>query len=301
MRKGKFTQFRSMSTATIEGTSHVISAVGTTSVLNVANDVDDIGDTMDRPMGPRPDQRSAAYESIFGRPSVAHHQYGNAQPSSSLQPYRQPPYDVAGQGYYHQQQQPYPAQYDAQAAYLQPQPSQYGQQYPPPSAYRQSYYQPPAQPAYPVHNNHLSVSSQQQGYARSLASSSHSMGVLVSPPPIEPPDPNLESLTRAGMTPAQAYQAQVYSRNPNGQHPSAMDDPNHDFRSVSSSPPQHRPQSYADNHQPPKLGIQPPDPRIDIDFMDGELSGSSSTGDFASAGALCCNCQASADTHVIVF
>lgn len=39
---------------------------------------------------------------------------------------------------------------------------------------------------------------------------------MIAPPPEEPPDLSLEALTRAGLTPAQAYQAQVYANGPKG-------------------------------------------------------------------------------------
>lgn len=46
-------------------------------------------------------------------------------------------------------------------------------------------------------------------------SSSHNVGII-SPLPEEPPDPGLEALTTTGLTPAQAYQAQVYLNSPAG-------------------------------------------------------------------------------------
>jgi len=52
--------------------------------------------------------------------------------------------------------------------------------------------------------------------ARSLASAPYATGAV--PQRADDfPDPNLEALTRSGLTPAQAYQAQVYRNNPAGQ------------------------------------------------------------------------------------
>jgi RHO1 GDP-GTP exchange protein 1/2 len=47
-------------------------------------------------------------------------------------------------------------------------------------------------------------------------SAPHATGVIA-PHPDEPPDASLEALTRAGLTPAHAYQAQVYLNSPAGQ------------------------------------------------------------------------------------
>lgn len=54
------------------------------------------------------------------------------------------------------------------------------------------------------------------GRARSVVSSPHAAGII-SPLPDDPPDESLEALTRAGLTPAQAYQAQVYRNSPANQ------------------------------------------------------------------------------------
>ncbi|KAJ3765875.1 hypothetical protein FB446DRAFT_427799 [Lentinula raphanica] len=45
--------------------------------------------------------------------------------------------------------------------------------------------------------------------ARSIHSSTNGPGIIA-PKPEEPPDPSLEALTKSGLTPAQAYQAQIY-------------------------------------------------------------------------------------------
>lgn len=71
------------------------------------------------------------------------------------------------------------------------------------------------------------------------------MGVIV-PLPEEPPDPNLDALTRSGLTPAQAYQAQVYLNGPQRYQPSPM-------------PPSRTP-------DPPRLGIPVDSSRLNVDF-----------------------------------
>ncbi|OJT06723.1 Rho1 guanine nucleotide exchange factor 1 [Trametes pubescens] len=191
---------------------------------------------MDRPMGPRkPDKRNAAYESIFGRPSATHHHQqhppGPGQFAPSPQPYQPPP--QPGQAY------PYYPQYSSQldrrtsTSSFRPPPTQYQplQQPGPSPTYRQSFYPANSQQAAPgppqaYSSQHLPQ--QPPGYARSLAPPSivsrarsvgHSPGVIA-PLPEEPPDAALEELTRAGLTPAQAYQAQVYMNSPLGQQAS---------------------------------------------------------------------------------
>ncbi|CCM01353.1 uncharacterized protein FIBRA_03403 [Fibroporia radiculosa] len=171
---------------------------------------------MDRPFGPRePDKRHAAYESIFGRPSASHHHQTTPplhypQVQLSPQPNGQP---------YPQYHQPYAPQLarrksnSSRAASVN-YPPQY--QVPPP---RQAYY--PSQQGYPQFqqpyanypNPHNLGAPSVISRARSIASSP---GVIV-PQPEEPPDAGLEALTRAGLTPAQAYQAQVYMNDPMGQ------------------------------------------------------------------------------------
>ncbi|KAI0773286.1 CNH domain-containing protein [Trametes elegans] len=184
---------------------------------------------MDRPMGPRkPDKRNAAYESIFGRPSATHHnQQLPGQFTPAPQPYQYPP--PAGQA------APYYPQYNPQVdrrtsvSSFRPPPSQYSQQTAPSTLGGQSYYPPNPQatqavppPAYPP--PYAQSQRQQLGYARSLAppsivSRARSVGNspgVIAPLPEEPPDAGLEELTRAGLTPAQAYQAQVYMNSPMG-------------------------------------------------------------------------------------
>ncbi|KAI0738597.1 CNH-domain-containing protein [Daedaleopsis nitida] len=182
---------------------------------------------MDRPMGPRrPDKRGAAYESIFGRPSATHHNQlhpqGQFSPSPVPGPYpQQPPQQPAGQPY------PYYSQYassqldrrTSQSSYRPP--SVYQQQQASPSL-RQSYYPSnnPSQPYSPAPPAGYQPQQypRQHVYAGSLAppsvvSRARSVGNspgVIAPLPEEPPDPSLEALQHTGLTPAQAYQAQVY-------------------------------------------------------------------------------------------
>ncbi|KAF9006045.1 hypothetical protein BDQ17DRAFT_327221 [Cyathus striatus] len=244
---------------------------------------------MDKPMGPRgqpPDKRHAAYESIFGRPGVAHHQ--SPLPPANYPQYipQQPPPPPAI--YY--QQQPYPPGGDRRTSYSSstyapsahghaPYPTQQPQGAS--SIYRQSPF-----PNHPQH--HLSQSTYSQSHShsshpytpslappslpsrtRSILSNSNSSGVIV-PQPKEPPD-----TIHPGLTPAQAYQAQVYQNNPPPppdrtpyRTPTALSDRN--------SYPQSQNGLSGRPHDPPRLGIslERDDGRLGIDF--GANSGSSS-------------------------
>lgn len=168
-----------------------------------------------RPAGPRQpavqhtgDKRTAAYESIFGRPSTSHHNL--AQPPSGLNysasvrttPAPQP----NGQQYLYPTQQQHhhlPQRPTSHSPSAHPQQQQ--------SLYRQSFgqtsqqYQPNSLSPPSVHSR-----------ARSLVGAPHTSAVIA-PHPNDPIDASLEALTRAGLTPAQAYQAQVYLNSPAGQ------------------------------------------------------------------------------------
>ncbi|PBK72403.1 CNH-domain-containing protein [Armillaria solidipes] len=162
-----------------------------------------------------PDKRHAAYQSIFGRPT--HH-----QPPPPPQYY--PQYQDRRTSYVSYQQPPPPLP-NAQYIYRQPPPMQYGYPYAPSG----SSLAPPT-----------SITR-----ARSVASNPNGMGVIV-PLPEEPPDPNLDALTRSGLTPAQAYQAQVYLNGPQRYQPPPM------------------PQSRTPD--PPRLGIPVDNSRLNVDF-----------------------------------
>ena len=208
---------------------------------------------MDRPLGPRqPDKRNAAYESIFGRPSASHHQL-NSHPGHFPQYQQGSPPNGQQYAYYAQQ---YPNYVDRRTSgSSRAQSINYPQQPPaPPSTYRQSYLPPPQ--GYPPHQPPPANYSQSTSLAapsiisraRSLASSPG----VIAPPPEEPPDASLEALTRAGLTPAQAYQAQVYANGPMGgqQQPPS--------RQLQPAP-----------HDVPVLGvnIETDDGRLGIDFV----------------------------------
>ncbi|KAK0488995.1 hypothetical protein IW261DRAFT_1557493 [Armillaria novae-zelandiae] len=162
-----------------------------------------------------PDKRHAAYQSIFGRPT--HH-----QPPPPPQYY--PQYQDRRTSYVSYQQPPPPLP-NAQYIYRQPPPMQYGYPYTPSG----SSLAPPTGIT----------------RARSVASNPNGMGVIV-PLPEEPPDPNLDVLTRSGLTPAQAYQAQVYLNGPQRYQPPPM------------------PQSRTPD--PPRLGIPVDSSRLNVDF-----------------------------------
>ncbi|KAI0272327.1 CNH domain-containing protein [Gloeopeniophorella convolvens] len=216
---------------------------------------------MDRPLGPRqPDKRLTAYESIFGRPGASH-QLSEQRPLSN-QSYPPP-------ANYSPSQYPYPSaqpQYSTAALdrHNSFSPHPYLAQQPPPPNSRQSFYAPsPPQnqswnySAYPYH--HPQYPHPQSSHA-SVTSSPLSPGVVV-PPPDDPPDPSLEALTRQGLTPAQAYQAQVYHNNvmtppqgPWGPRPQSSHQP---------PPPQQQQQPQHQQQQQQRLSAYDydPDPR----------------------------------------
>ncbi|KAK7056393.1 RHO1 GDP-GTP exchange protein 2 [Paramarasmius palmivorus] len=188
-----------------------------------------------RPLGPRQqptgDKRHQAYESIFGsRPSASHH-----QPPTHLQYPHHPQ-----QNFYYQQPP------DRRASYA---PSFTSNPYPYPNAYQQPrqphphpMHYPPRYMASPYGGNSLAPPSI-VSRARSINSNPHAQGIIA-PQPEEPPDPALEALTQRGLTPAQAYQAQVYMNSPGQQAlPIALQNLQHD-----SAGPNH-------STDPPRLGI----------------------------------------------
>ncbi|PAV20204.1 CNH-domain-containing [Pyrrhoderma noxium] len=244
--------------------------------------------TMDRALGAHPDKRTAAYESIFGRPSASHHQYQRPPPQSTVtyaQGYHQHT-EYAAQNYYYQQQQ-YDPRYDAQVAYAQAVQQTYPQQSYSPSYRQQAYYvqqqqqqqqmqlqqqqQQQQQQQYAMYNQPHQVQHNNLAppdhYARSLASSSRSAGIIAPQPSIhEQIAPGTEAMVREGMTPAQAYQAQVYSSNYSN-YPSPNVGPG---QLVSTTLQESRSQRNARNSgQGPQilLGIEPPDSRLDLDFL----------------------------------
>ncbi|GJJ10951.1 hypothetical protein Clacol_005180 [Clathrus columnatus] len=175
-------------------------------------------------------KRSAAYESIFGRPSAQHHRPPFQQPAAYYQQqqlYRGPPTTtVNGQHQQYQQysqhSQQYPQQYYAQhqqqdlrRSYTSSVSSQQSQSvYSHPYSSSQSYTPspsplPPSHPA--VYRPSLGPTAEYQVPHPPSIQSSHG---IIAPLPEVPVDPGLEHLTRQGLTPAQAYQAQIYQNAP---------------------------------------------------------------------------------------
>lgn len=158
---------------------------------------------MDRPLGPRqPDKRITAYESIFGRPGVAHHSSG---PSTPQQNYTPPPG-------YSQSQYPYPSsnQQHYSPSSHDPHNSPYSSHsyLPQQSNSRQSYYAPsPPQNQSWSYPNYSYLQPQ-----HALANNPHSQPIY-SLPPDDPPDPSLESLHHQTLSPTHAYPAQPYPTN----------------------------------------------------------------------------------------
>ncbi|GBE89631.1 Rho1 guanine nucleotide exchange factor 1 [Sparassis crispa] len=232
---------------------------------------------MNRPLGPRqPDKRNAAFESIFGRPSANHHQPQSPPVyySHSLQP---PPSDGQPYPYYPQQ---YNSPLDRRVSSSSQSTSiNYPQQHAAQPAFGQSYYSPSSQ-----QHQQGYAPAQHPGYAQSLAPPSvigrassigNSPGVIA-PQPEEPADAGLEALVQSGLTPAQAYQAQVYLTSPMGQQNNRQR-PNNtatDSRAQLPLQPSHSPAASL-----PKLGvnIETDDGRLGIDFG-GESSTPSDQG-----------------------
>lgn len=156
----------------------------------------------------QPDKRSAAFENIFGRPKPTQTTY------DPTQYYAQQPQNV--------QRVSYPGSIPPGVA-LSPQPSIYALPQgaaPGPSPYRSSYYpiqaapvQHVVQPQYYT-QQHLIPQPPQQLPRRSPSPYTRPPGTIAPLPSQEPPDAGLEHLTRQGLTPAQAYQAQVYLNSP---------------------------------------------------------------------------------------
>lgn len=83
------------------------------------------------------------------------------------------------------------------------------------------------------------------------------------PTPEEPPDPSLEALTQAGLTPAQAYQAQIYMKSPMGQSQSKLESRASERHSAPNGLPQI------------PLDLQPDDGKLGLDFL-GDALGTAS-------------------------
>lgn len=184
-------------------------------------------------MGPRqaPDKRHTAYETIFGHPGVLPHQ--QAGPPLNYPPSHPPP--PPNQPFQYMPQK-YPVNIDRRTSYntgyMSPgYPIQSAVPQGPPSGYRQSYYptlqpppqQPPQQhpppPSYAQYNpgsfNGPSSYNPALVRARSMASNPQATGIILSPPD-EPPDRGHDPFQQPGLTPAQAYQAQIHLNSPSG-------------------------------------------------------------------------------------
>jgi hypothetical protein len=238
---------------------------------------------VDRPLGPRsPDKRNEAYESIFGRPSATHHQGAPLQPPFYPQSVHQQQVD---QPYHYPQQ--YQTTADKRSINSPPYngsalPQQY-QNHSHPGPYQQSYHASHSSQSHIPHQGYPTYAQPPYGYSHSLAPPSvysvarSANGVPytsnIPPQQDEPPDASLEALTRKGLTPAQAYQAQVYMNNPTGPQ-----GPRH--RHTNSIESSSNRQSHGGNSgkapEPPRLGltIEQDDGSLGIDFISPGGSGS---------------------------
>ncbi|TFY82280.1 hypothetical protein EWM64_g1732 [Hericium alpestre] len=191
---------------------------------------------MDKPLGPRqPDKRHAAYESIFGRPSASHHHTTPAPPPGANLSYSASTpsshYPALGNQY------PYPQQQQQQYQTAADRRTSYSSSYASNGALQQPYLAPQPGPAHHAHpdypQSYYSLSPQPSQYSvyqqPAYQANPHGHGIAAAiPQPEDPPDANIEALTRQGLTPAQAYQAHVYLTSPmgpRGQHNGAHDAP----------------------------------------------------------------------------
>ncbi|KAG8747762.1 RHO1 GDP-GTP exchange protein 2, partial [Ceratobasidium sp. 428] len=147
------------------------------------------------------ERRAAAYESIFGRPNAGPsgprppRAYGEPAPDDAYYPYAQ-----------YTQYQPYP-----------PPPPPPRPYYPPPHPHAHAHYpqQPPAPPPAPMYGPRPLAPPSSAPRPRSVAGGYIPPGIIAPRPLAEDgPDPAIDRLTQQGLTPAQAYQAHVYRREP---------------------------------------------------------------------------------------
>ncbi|KAI0339671.1 CNH-domain-containing protein [Trametopsis cervina] len=211
---------------------------------------------MERPLGPRaqPDKRSTAYESIFGRPVAAHHQPTPQQ--AAYDPYSQSPYQHPAAT---AASSPYTASLGRRTSYASTRAPSVAYPASPQlsSVYTQTQHyttsgSPQPQPA------RASMQSLRPPSTTSRARSAGRTAGIIAPLPEEPPDPSLEALTQTGLTPAQAYQAQVYAathqHHPSGLHQNSAD--------------RH---SYAADSPRIGLNIETDDGRLGLDFESSVL------------------------------
>lgn len=224
-----------------------------------------------KPLGPRqpPDKRNAAYESIFGRPGGMHHQSTPPLPTNHVQ-YQSP---HVGNGSTSQQ---FPQRHPHQQQYTPPQqdrPSSFTDYGHP--ALHTSY---PSQPQalnrtsiqsnlsqYPYPNAQYPYQTTQQASlsppqiinrARSMNSVPYSSQPVQQ---VQEPDPSPERYARAGLTPAQAYQQQVYMTG--GRQPSTTTQNRHSHR------PSHNSISGASAYS--QNGTLPDVPKVNLDLDAG--------------------------------
>ena len=228
-----------------------------------------------KPAGPRqpPDKRNAAYESIFGRPGGMHHP--STLPSQTNYP-QQYQNSYVGNGSTSQQlpqRSPYQQQYYPPQPERPPSFTDYGHpalntSYP---SQPQGLYRTPTQSnqaQYSLRNAQSPYQNNQQASllppqtisrARSMNSVPYSSPPV---PQVQETDHSLERYTRAGLTPAQAYQQQVYMA---GGHQPSTTSPNR--RSYHSS---HNSASGTLAHS--QNGTLPDVPKVNLDLnTDGDL------------------------------
>ncbi|KAG6333845.1 hypothetical protein ID866_5243 [Astraeus odoratus] len=216
---------------------------------------------MDRPAGPRqpPDKRNEAYESIFGRPSASHHQLAHGHHYLAHPGHPSAYHPHSGHPAYSHPANHHPYPPDRRT----PRPSSI------PHSQHSNYYHPhphqlPSRQSLPSQHPHPHSLQHHPQYANvhalapppphvrapSIVSAPHTAGI-VAPVLEDPPDPGLDALTRTGLTPAQAYRAQVGS---------------------SSASPSPVPQNGAGPDQVPSIGvhIEADMGRLDIDFGDDD-------------------------------
>ncbi|KAF8659898.1 hypothetical protein AX16_001782 [Volvariella volvacea WC 439] len=250
---------------------------------------------MDRPMGPRqpPARGDVAFESIFGRPSAAHHQQPSHPPHYHPAPVQHPHLQPAPYQHPH-----YAPTIDRRSSHqppripagypVQPPPSGYPQQYPPNVPGQQP--QPPS--GYPIQQppayNHPPPSNHYNPPLARARSVPHTGGAIM-PPLGEPPDRGPAAFQQQPMQPpAQNYPHQVFLNSPAG--------PQGDWSRYqnlpgpadrNSYPPQIPPIRNGSNGRPPdppRLGVtlEHDDGRLGLDFSNS--AGDSGSGNSSDQG-----------------
>ncbi|KAG8893209.1 RHO1 GDP-GTP exchange protein 2, partial [Tulasnella sp. 408] len=232
----------------------------------------------------QPDKRSAAFENIFGRQKVIQSQPAAIPVYDATQYYQATPVAAAPVT---PQRISYPGSLPPGTAYIQSPPQQlYALPQgaaPGPSPYRTSYYpftavqtQQLAPQQHTYYQHHLTPQHTAQVPVQRRSPSPYTRappgggGSTIHPHPgQEPPDAGLEQhFTRQGLTPAQAYQAQVYLNSP-ASHPHQQPYPvvsAQDYSQLTPNPNHHHQHHHAAAARTPYNATPPQLPDVDLNI-----------------------------------